>query len=135
MASLRQKHAQQQKVVNKLIQFLISLVQSNRILGVKRKIPLMLNDGSPAHPVPKYGWQYSLEHIHGPGSYPAASPAYSGSSLYTPDAVASSGPIISDITELAPGSPVASAGRSVDERCGPAPSPQAGAGGAGRGTR
>lgn len=62
MASLRQKHAQQQKVVNKvgqgwrqagpstvgpgvtilfapqLIQFLISLVQSNRILGVKRKM-------------------------------------------------------------------------------------------------
>ncbi|XP_068840121.1 heat shock factor protein 1 isoform X3 [Capricornis sumatraensis] len=116
VASLRQKHAQQQKVVNKLIQFLISLVQSNRILGVKRKIPLMLNDGSPAHPMPKYGRQYSLEHIHGPGSYPAASPAYSGSSLYSPDAVTSSGPIISDITELAPGSPVASAGRSVDER-------------------
>uniref|UniRef100_A0A663N774 HSF-type DNA-binding domain-containing protein n=1 Tax=Athene cunicularia TaxID=194338 RepID=A0A663N774_ATHCN len=34
VASLRQKHAQQQKVVNKLIQFLISLVQSNRILGI-----------------------------------------------------------------------------------------------------
>lgn len=65
----------------------------------------------------------------------APSPAYSGSSLYSPDAVASSGPIISDITELAPSSPVASAGRSVDERCGPAPSPQAGAGGAGRGAR
>ncbi|XP_070320478.1 heat shock factor protein 1 isoform X3 [Odocoileus virginianus] len=116
VASLRQKHAQQQKVVNKLIQFLISLVQSNRILGVKRKIPLMLNDGGPAHPMPKYGRQYSLEHIHGPGPYPAPSPAYSGSSLYSPDAVASSGPIISDITELAPSSPVASAGRSVDER-------------------
>ncbi|XP_065759608.1 heat shock factor protein 1 isoform X4 [Muntiacus reevesi] len=116
VASLRQKHAQQQKVVNKLIQFLISLVQSNRILGVKRKIPLMLNDGGPAHPMPKYGRQYSLEHIHGPGPYPAPSPAYSGSSLYSPDAVTSSGPIISDITELAPSSPVASAGRSVDER-------------------
>ncbi|XP_010810130.1 heat shock factor protein 1 isoform X6 [Bos taurus] len=116
VASLRQKHAQQQKVVNKLIQFLISLVQSNRILGVKRKIPLMLNDGGPAHPMPKYGRQYSLEHIHGPGPYPAPSPAYSGSSLYSPDAVTSSGPIISDITELAPGSPVASSGGSVDER-------------------
>ncbi|XP_055401503.1 heat shock factor protein 1 isoform X3 [Bubalus kerabau] len=116
VASLRQKHAQQQKVVNKLIQFLISLVQSNRILGVKRKIPLMLNDGGPAHPMPKYGRQYSLEHIHGPGPYPAPSPAYSGSSLYSPDAVASSGPIISDITELAPSSPVASLGGSVDER-------------------
>ncbi|XP_036685938.1 heat shock factor protein 1 isoform X3 [Balaenoptera musculus] len=116
VASLRQKHAQQQKVVNKLIQFLISLVQSNRILGVKRKIPLMLNDGSSAHSMPKYGRQYSLEHIHGSGPYSAPSPAYSGSSLYPPDAVASSGPIISDITELAPGSPLASAGGSVAER-------------------
>ncbi|XP_030732013.1 heat shock factor protein 1 isoform X3 [Globicephala melas] len=116
VASLRQKHAQQQKVVNKLIQFLISLVQSNRILGVKRKIPLMLNDSSSAHSMPKYGRQFSLERIHGPGPYSAPSPAYSGSSLYPPDAVASSGPIISDITELAPGSPLASAGGSVAER-------------------
>ncbi|CAK7289507.1 Heat shock factor protein 1 [Vulpes lagopus] len=116
VASLRQKHAQQQKVVNKLIQFLISLVQSNRILGVKRKIPLMLNDGSSAHSMPKYGRQYSLEHIHGSGPYSAPSPAYSSSSLYSPDAVASSGPIISDITELAPSSPLASPGGSVDER-------------------
>ncbi|KAM9292296.1 heat shock factor protein-like, partial [Gastrophryne carolinensis] len=37
VAGLRQKHNQQQKVVNKLIQFLISLVQSNQILGMKRK--------------------------------------------------------------------------------------------------
>ncbi|XP_012924658.1 heat shock factor protein 1 isoform X4 [Heterocephalus glaber] len=116
VASLRQKHAQQQKVVNKLIQFLISLVQSNRILGVKRKIPLMLSDSSSAHSVPKYARQYSLERVHGPGSYSASSPAYSGSSLYAPDPVTSSGPIISDITELAPTSPLASSGRSIDER-------------------
>ncbi|XP_052604092.1 heat shock factor protein 1 isoform X7 [Peromyscus californicus insignis] len=116
VASLRQKHAQQQKVVNKLIQFLISLVQSNRILGVKRKIPLMLSDSTSAHSVPKYGRQYSLEHVHGPGPYSAPSPAYSSSSLYTSDAVTSSGPIISDITELAPTSPLASPGRSIDER-------------------
>ncbi|XP_026919414.1 heat shock factor protein 1 isoform X2 [Herpailurus yagouaroundi] len=116
VASLRQKHAQQQKVVNKLIQFLISLVQSNRILGVKRKIPLMLNDSSAAHSMPKYGRQYSLEHIHGSGPYSAPSPAYSSSSLYSPDTVANSGPIISDITELAPGSPLASPGGSIDER-------------------
>ncbi|OPJ77596.1 hypothetical protein AV530_008742 [Patagioenas fasciata monilis] len=69
VASLRQKHAQQQKVVNKLIQFLISLVQSNRILGVKRKIPLMLNDSSSAHSMPKYSRQYSLEHVHGSSPY------------------------------------------------------------------
>ncbi|KAM4865335.1 heat shock factor protein 1 isoform 2-T2 [Thomomys bottae] len=115
VASLRQKHAQQQKVVNKLIQFLISLVQSNRILGVKRKIPLMLSDSSSAHSVPKYSRQYSLEHVHGPGPYSTPSPAYSSSSLYTPDAVTSSGPIISDITELAPASPLASPGRSLDK--------------------
>ncbi|KAL0599249.1 Heat shock factor protein 1 [Plecturocebus cupreus] len=116
VASLRQKHAQQQKVVNKLIQFLISLVQSNRILGVKRKIPLMLSDSGSAHSMPKYGRQFSLEHVHSPGPYSAPSPAYGSASLYAPDAVASSGPIISDITELAPASPVASPGGSIDER-------------------
>lgn len=49
----------------------------------------------------------------------APSPAYSSSSLYAPDSVANSGPIISDITELAPASPVASPGGSIDERWGP----------------
>ncbi|ELK38516.1 Heat shock factor protein 1 [Myotis davidii] len=115
VASLRQKHAQQQKVVNKLIQFLISLVQSNRILGVKRKIPLMLNDSGSAHSLPKYSRQYSLEPIHGSSPYSAPSPAYRSSSLYSPDAISSSGPIISDITELTPSSPVASPDRSIDE--------------------
>ncbi|XP_006830839.1 PREDICTED: heat shock factor protein 1 [Chrysochloris asiatica] len=116
VASLRQKHAQQQKVVNKLIQFLISLVQSNRILGVKRKIPLMLSDSGSGHPMPKYSRQYSLEHVHGAAPFTAPSPAYSGSSLFSPDPVAGSGPIISDITELVPTSPSASSGGSIDER-------------------
>ncbi|XP_054023464.1 heat shock factor protein 1 isoform X2 [Dryobates pubescens] len=119
VASLRQKHAQQQKVVNKLIQFLISLVQSNRILGVKRKIPLMLNDSSSAHSMPKYSRQYSLEHVHGTSPYAASSPAYSGSNLYSPDSSANSGPIISDVTELAQSSPSASPSGSLDERSSP----------------
>ncbi|XP_076610011.1 heat shock factor protein 1 [Chaetodon auriga] len=89
VASLRQKHTQQQKVVNKLIQFLVSLVQSNRILGVKRKIPLMLNDSSSAHSMPKYSRPFSLEHM------PAAA------SLFSADPPVTSGPIISDITEVA----------------------------------
>lgn len=100
----------------------------------------MLSDGSPAHPVPKYGRQFSLEHSHGPSPYSvsarpgpgcgargaqpthhlpppqASSPAYSGSSLYSPDMVASSGPIISDVTELAPSSPLASPGRTLEQR-------------------
>ncbi|XP_074842545.1 heat shock factor protein 1 isoform X2 [Carettochelys insculpta] len=119
VASLRQKHAQQQKVVNKLIQFLISLVQSNRILGVKRKIPLMLNDSSSAHSMPKYGRQFSLEHVHGSSPYAAASPAYSGSSLYSPDSSTNTGPIISDVTELAQSSPSASPSGSLEERSSP----------------
>jgi len=48
IASLRQQHMKQQQIVNKLIQFLMSLVQPNRGLGVglKRKMPLMLNSSS-----------------------------------------------------------------------------------------
>ncbi|KAM3839580.1 heat shock factor protein 1 isoform 1-T1 [Vipera latastei] len=117
VASLRQKHTQQQKVVSKLIQFLISLVQSNRILGVKRKIPLMLNDGGSPHSMPKYGRQYSLEHLHSPSPYSASSPAYGGPKLYSPD----SGPIISDVTELAQSSPspCPSSGSFEEERSSP----------------
>ncbi|NP_001090266.1 heat shock transcription factor 1 S homeolog [Xenopus laevis] len=103
VASLRQKHTQQQKVVNKLIQFLVSLVQSNRILGVKRKIPLMLNDSSTAHSSPKYSRQYSLEHVHSSSTYPAQVSGFTDSALYSPDSLA--GPIISDVTELAESSP------------------------------
>ncbi|CAL1583987.1 unnamed protein product [Knipowitschia caucasica] len=76
VANLRQKHHQQQKVVTKMIQFLISLVQNNRIMGVKRKLPLMLDDGSSGHSLPKYSRGYSVQ----PGL--------------------SSGPIISDITDV-----------------------------------
>ncbi|TKS89244.1 Heat shock factor protein 1 [Collichthys lucidus] len=88
VAILRQKHAQQQKVVNKLIQFLVSLVQSNRILGVKRKLPLMLNDSSSAHSMPKYSRPFSLEHTQ------------AAASLFSADSPVTSGPIISDITEV-----------------------------------
>ncbi|TDG97645.1 hypothetical protein EPR50_G00210030 [Perca flavescens] len=88
VASLRQKHLQQQKVVNKLIQFLVSLVQSNRIMGVKRKIPLMLNDSSSAHSMPKYSRQFSLEHMQ------------AAASLLSADSLVTSGPIVSDITDV-----------------------------------
>ncbi|KZS12810.1 heat shock factor protein isoform X3 [Daphnia magna] len=46
VASLRQKHMKQQQIVNKLIQFLISIVQPNGRagLGLKRRYPLMLGE-------------------------------------------------------------------------------------------
>ncbi|KMY94764.1 heat shock factor protein isoform X4 [Drosophila simulans] len=45
IASLRQKHAKQQQIVNKLIQFLITIVQPSRNMsGVKRHVQLMINN-------------------------------------------------------------------------------------------
>ncbi|XP_032897669.1 heat shock factor protein 1 isoform X2 [Amblyraja radiata] len=105
VASLRQKHAQQQKVVNKLIQFLISLVQSNRVIGVKRKMPLMLNDSSSAHSMPKYSRPYSLEPLQETAALTQTSVNFPGNSCFSPDNSLSSGPIISDITDLAQCSP------------------------------
>jgi len=50
--SLRQKHSQQQKIVNKLIQFLVALVQPSRMTGMKRRyVPgtqLAIEDGEKA---------------------------------------------------------------------------------------
>lgn len=46
LAMLRQKHLKQQQIVNKLIHFLVTLVQPTRNSGlpVKRRYPLMIND-------------------------------------------------------------------------------------------
>uniref|UniRef100_A0A671P5Y9 Heat shock factor protein 1-like n=1 Tax=Sinocyclocheilus anshuiensis TaxID=1608454 RepID=A0A671P5Y9_9TELE len=104
VATLRQKHAQQQKVVNKLIQFLITLARSNRVLGVKRKMPLMLNDGSSTHSMPKYSRQYSLESSPALSVSPAS---FTGTGVFTSESPVKTGPIISDITELAQSNPVA----------------------------
>ncbi|KAK1173077.1 heat shock factor protein 1 isoform X1 [Acipenser oxyrinchus oxyrinchus] len=115
VASLRQKHAQQQKVVNKLIQFLISLVQSNRVLGMKRKIPLMLNDSSTAHSIPKYSRQYSLEPLQGSPAFSPTSQSYTGANLFSSDSTVNCGPIISDITDLPQLSPSASPNDQTEE--------------------
>ncbi|XP_050314551.1 heat shock factor protein-like isoform X2 [Anthonomus grandis grandis] len=50
LAMLRQKHVKQQQIVNKLIQFLVTLVQPTEpppqrmTMGVKRRMPLMLHE-------------------------------------------------------------------------------------------
>lgn len=48
LAMLRQKHIKQQQIVNKLIHFLITLVQPSRGGGltVKRRYPLMIDDSN-----------------------------------------------------------------------------------------
>lgn len=46
LAVLRQKHLKQQQIVNKLIHFLVTIVQPSRAggLSVKRRYPLMIDD-------------------------------------------------------------------------------------------
>lgn len=46
VAFLRQKHLKQQQIVEKLIQFLVTLVQPNVNVSLKRKLPLMINNTS-----------------------------------------------------------------------------------------
>ncbi|KAM9704365.1 heat shock factor protein 2 [Menidia menidia] len=43
ISDLRQKHAHQQQLLKKLIHFIITLAQNNRILNLKRKRPILLN--------------------------------------------------------------------------------------------
>eukprot|EP00062_Callorhinchus_milii_P018933 gi/632972901/ref/XP_007902886.1/ PREDICTED: heat shock factor protein 4 isoform X1 [Callorhinchus milii] len=101
--SLRQKHTQQQKVINKLIQFLLSQLQSNHnSIGLKRKLPLMLDDGSSVPSEPKYSRHLSIEPLQ--DTYFIQSPsteAASCSNNFSKNPVPG-GPIISDVTELPP---------------------------------
>lgn len=56
LAMLRRKHLKQQEIVNKLIHFLVTLVQPNRSTGltVKRRYPLMI-DGHQSNKQMKMG--------------------------------------------------------------------------------
>ncbi|XP_014810387.1 PREDICTED: heat shock factor protein 3-like [Calidris pugnax] len=55
VAVLRQKHSQQQKLLSKILQFILSLMRGNYIVGVKRK--RSLTDAAGASPS-KYSRQY-----------------------------------------------------------------------------
>lgn len=116
VARLRQKHIKQQQIVEKLIQFLVTMVQANRNITVKRKMPLMLHDSPSSAKVPRLAKAYVTD-------YQVSSPA--GSTL-------SEGPVIRDVTDLIEdvgeasstviGEPVATSPRAV-EVSGPAPTP------------
>ncbi|XP_067097673.1 heat shock factor protein 2 [Osmerus mordax] len=43
ISDLRQKHLHQQQLIKKLIQFIVTLVQNNRFLNLKRKRPLLMS--------------------------------------------------------------------------------------------
>uniref|UniRef100_A0A8C5RIX7 Vertebrate heat shock transcription factor C-terminal domain-containing protein n=1 Tax=Laticauda laticaudata TaxID=8630 RepID=A0A8C5RIX7_LATLA len=101
---LRQNHLQHQKVINKLIQFLFGQLQSRpNSPGIKRKRPLMLDDGNSAPQVAKFRRSLPLDPFHEPCYIqpPSAEPA---SCLSSP---VPRGAIISDVSEAAQPSPVA----------------------------
>lgn len=86
VARLRQKHMKQQQIVEKLIQFLVTMVQANRNITVKRKMPLMLHDSpNSSSKVPRLAKTTFVT------DYQVASPA--GSQM-------SEGPVIRDVTDL-----------------------------------
>ncbi|XP_013883931.1 heat shock factor protein 4 [Austrofundulus limnaeus] len=98
VVSLRQNHTQQQKVMNKLIQFLFSQMQPNTpsAVGLKRKLPLMLDDSSASSPASKFSHSHPLEPIHEP--FYIQSP--SGDTVSCSAGGLTGGPIISDVTDM-----------------------------------
>uniref|UniRef100_A0A3Q1IF62 HSF-type DNA-binding domain-containing protein n=1 Tax=Anabas testudineus TaxID=64144 RepID=A0A3Q1IF62_ANATE len=111
VVSLRQNHTQQQKVMNKLIQFLFSQMQSNTpsTVGLKRKLPLMLDDGSPSPPASKFSHSHSMDPMHDSVlfSQPSSDTASCSTSGLT------GGPIISDVTDMSQ----ASMALQMQEKC------------------
>ncbi|KAM4721400.1 heat shock factor protein 4 [Rhinophrynus dorsalis] len=98
VVSLRQNHSQQQKIINKLIQFLFGQLPSGPTsTAIKRKIPLMLDDGNSALPLSKFSRHLSVDSLHDP--YYIQSPSTDPSSSLSSPAVCA-GPIISDVTEV-----------------------------------
>uniref|UniRef100_H2RNL9 Heat shock transcription factor 4 n=1 Tax=Takifugu rubripes TaxID=31033 RepID=H2RNL9_TAKRU len=114
--SLRQNHTQQQKVMNKLIQFLFSQIQPNTPSSVciKRKLPLMLDDGSPSPPPSKYIHNHPVESMH--EAFYIQSPSSDAVSCSTSGLTR--GPIISDVTEIT-NSSMSLQMQPVDNRYGP----------------
>ncbi|XP_029489328.1 heat shock factor protein 4-like [Oncorhynchus nerka] len=98
VVSLRQNHTQQQKVMNKLIQFLFSQMQSNTTstVGMKRKLPLMLDDGSTTPSASKFSHTHQMEPLHEP--FYIQSPSTETASCS--NGAMTGGPIISDVTEM-----------------------------------
>ncbi|XP_046577096.1 heat shock factor protein 1-like [Haliotis rubra] len=101
VANLRQKHLKQQQIVNKLIQFLVTLVRGNRGIPTnsrKRVMPLMLNNSSQiSAKQPKLSRQLSIEETAKP--YTVQSPSTSEIDFTQPQA---SGPIIHEVTDSLP---------------------------------
>ncbi|NWV37219.1 HSF2 protein, partial [Grantiella picta] len=47
VSELRAKHMKQQQLIRKIVQFIVTLVQNNQLVSLKRKRPLLLNTNGP----------------------------------------------------------------------------------------
>ncbi|KAM9377799.1 heat shock factor protein 4 isoform 2-T2 [Pholidichthys leucotaenia] len=116
VVSLRQNHTQQQKAMNKLIQFLFSQMQPNTpsTVGLKRKLPLMLDDCSLSPPIPKFNHSSPLEPTH--ESFYIQSP--SSDTVPCSTSTLTGGPIISDVTDMSQASmPLQMSQDETREKC------------------
>ncbi|XP_043231305.1 heat shock factor protein-like, partial [Amphibalanus amphitrite] len=101
---LRQKHAKQQQIVNKVIQFLVPFLQTGRgtssFMGLKRKQLPMLEDsgGGPSAKAPRLTRTYSMDE----------NMAASIDNRSIASSACSPGPVIHEVTDVT--SPVASNG-------------------------
>ncbi|KAK2848139.1 hypothetical protein Q7C36_009821 [Tachysurus vachellii] len=116
VVSLRQNHTQQQKVMNKLIQFLVSQMQASppSTVGMKRKLPLMLDDGSTTPPTSKLSHSHSMESIQ--EAFYIQSPSTDAASGSTSNTM-TVGPIISDVTDMSQPTAMAIQMEETRERC------------------
>ncbi|XP_028671585.1 heat shock factor protein [Erpetoichthys calabaricus] len=100
VASLRQKHLQQHKVIRKVVHFIASMAQSNSMAGIKRKLPLMIDNSGLSHSTSKYSRPITMEPsmessaVHGIPRGAKNTESLQHSSIYP------GGKIISDITHL-----------------------------------
>nr|XP_006136197.1 heat shock factor protein 3-like [Pelodiscus sinensis] len=94
VAVLRQKHSQQQKLLSKILQFILSLMRGNYIVGVKRK--RSLTDASGASPS-----KFSRQYIHLPVEHGDTVAI----SEHDPDSENGTGIIIQDITNTVDDAP------------------------------
>ncbi|XP_051918110.1 heat shock factor protein 4 [Hippocampus zosterae] len=115
VVSLRHNHTQQQKVMNKLIQFLFSQMQSNTpgTVSLKRKLPLMLDDGSISPPASKFSHTNPMEQIQEP--FYIQSPSSDTASCSTTGLTG--GPIISDVTDMSQASMLQMQPEETREKC------------------
>ncbi|XP_068115721.1 heat shock factor protein 4-like isoform X2 [Hyperolius riggenbachi] len=114
VVSLRQNHSQQQKIINKLIHILFGqLPASPSSSGMKRKIPLMLDDGNSAMPLSKFSRHLPVDSLQDP--YYIQSPSTDAASSLSSPSV-SAGPIISDVTEALPANSVTAQPHADGER-------------------